>query len=109
MESVTEPDPGSDNPEASEEPRFLAPGYPALPIIRWSVSHDHVIRHGRSCVFYLPMHRVFATKYRRGGFTKAVLEDLQDIFACVCVEAKAKRVEFDSDDDRVILLSCHSL
>lgn len=47
------------------------------------------------------MHRVFATKYRRGGFAKAVLEDLQDIFARLCVEVMGIRVEFDGDDERV--------
>lgn len=37
------------------------------------------IRHGRHVVFNLHVHLVFVTKYRRGVFTKAILEDLEQI------------------------------
>lgn len=50
------------------------------------------------------VHLVFVTKYRRGGFTKAILEDLRGIFASVCVDFEAKLVEFDGEDDHVPLL-----
>jgi putative transposase len=50
------------------------------------------------------VHLLFVTKYRRGLFTKAILEDLQRIFASVCVDFEAKLVEFDGEDDLVHLL-----
>ena len=50
------------------------------------------------------VHLIFVTKYRRGVFTKAILEDLRGIFASVCVGFEAKRVEFDGEDDHVDLL-----
>ena len=34
------------------------------------------MRTGRHCVFLLHVHLVFVTKYRRGVFTKAILEFL---------------------------------
>ena len=49
------------------------------------------------------VHLVFLTKYRRGVSTKAIPEDLQRIFARVCVDFEAKRVEFDGEDDHVHL------
>ena len=62
------------------------------------------IRHGRHCVFNLHIHLVFLTKYRRSVFTKAVLEDLKEIFASVCQEFEAELVEFDGEKDHVHLL-----
>jgi putative transposase len=62
------------------------------------------IRHGRHCVFALHVHLVFVTKYRRGVFTKEVLEDLRAVFASVCADFEAERVEFDGEDDQVHLL-----
>jgi len=50
------------------------------------------------------VHWVFVTKYRRGVFTKAILEDLQGIFASVCVDFEAKLGEVDGEDDPVHLL-----
>jgi putative transposase len=50
------------------------------------------------------VHLVFVTKYRRGVFTKAVLDDLQEIFASVCTDFEAELVEFDGEDDHVHLL-----
>jgi len=73
-------------------------------IILGSMSNDHEIRQGRHCVFKMHVHWVFVTKYRRGVFTKAILEDLQGIFASVCVDFEAKWVEFDGEDDHVHLL-----
>ena len=57
------------------------------------------IRHGRHCVFNLHIHLVFLTKYRRSVFTKAVLEDLKEIFASVCQDFEAELVEFDGEKD----------
>ena len=62
------------------------------------------IRHGRHCVFNLYIHLVFVTKYRRSVFTKAVLEDLKEIFASVCQDFEAELVEFDGEKDHVHLL-----
>ena len=61
------------------------------------------IRTGRHCVFSLHVHLVFVTKYRYGVFTKAILEDLREIFASVCQDFEAKLVEFDGEDDHVHL------
>jgi putative transposase len=62
------------------------------------------IRHGRHCVFKLHVHLVFVTKYRRGVFTKAVLNELREIFSAVCTDFEAERVEFEGEDDHVHLL-----
>ena len=62
------------------------------------------IRHGRHCVFNLHIHLVFVTKYRRSVFTKAVLEDLKEIFGSVCQDFEAELVEFDGEKDYVHLL-----
>lgn len=68
------------------------------------MSNDNDIRHGRHCFFKMHVHLVFVTKYRRGVFTKAILDDLQKIFASVCVDFEAELVEFDGEDDYVHLL-----
>ena len=62
------------------------------------------IRTGRHCVFLLHVHLVFVTKYRRGVFTKAILDDLKEIFASACHDFEAELVEFDGEDDHVHLL-----
>ena len=50
------------------------------------------------------VHLVFVTKYRRDVFTKAILNDLQEIFASVCADFEAELVAFDGEDDHVHLL-----
>ena len=50
------------------------------------MSNNNDIRPGRSCVFNMHVHLVFVTKYRRGVFTKAILDDLREIFASVCAD-----------------------
>ncbi len=62
------------------------------------------LRHGRHCVFTMHVHLVFVTKYRRGVFSKEILEDLHGIFASVCHDFEATLVEFDGEDDHVHLL-----
>ena len=62
------------------------------------------IRHGRHCVFLMHVHLVFVTKYRRGVFTKEVIDDLHTIFSNVCKDFDAELVEFDGEDDHVHLL-----
>ena len=68
------------------------------------MNNSNDIRHGRHCVFNLHIHLVFITKYRRSVFTKAVLEDLKEIFASVCQDFEAELVEFDGEKDHVHLL-----
>lgn len=62
------------------------------------------VRTGRHCVFMMHVHLVFVTKYRRGVFTKEILDDLRGIFAKVCTDFEAELVEFDGEDDHVHLL-----
>ena len=50
------------------------------------------------------VHLVFLTKYRRGVFTKEILDDLHSIFASVCTDFDAELVAFDGEDDHVQLL-----
>ncbi len=62
------------------------------------------IRTGRHCVFNIHVHLVFVTKYRRGVFTKVILEDMRSVFETVCHDFEAELVEFDGEDDHVHLL-----
>lgn len=50
------------------------------------------------------VHLVFVTKYRRGVFTKEILDDMRPMFASVCADFAAELVEFDGEDDHVHLL-----
>lgn len=50
------------------------------------------------------VHLVFVTKYRRGVFTKEVIDDLREVFKSVCTDFEAELVEFDGEDDHVHLL-----
>ena len=68
------------------------------------MSTPNEIRHGRHCVFLMHVHLVFVTKYRRGVFTKEILDDLRPMFASVCADFEAEMVEFDCEDDHVHLL-----
>jgi putative transposase len=47
---------------------------------------------------------VFVTKYRKCAFSKAVLDELHDIFASVCEDFESTLVEFDGERDHVHLL-----
>ncbi len=55
-------------------------------------------------MFNLHVHLVFVTKYRRGVFTKAILEDMRPVMASVCRDFEAELVEFDGEDNHVHLL-----
>jgi putative transposase len=50
------------------------------------------------------MHLVFVTKYRRGVFTKEILDDLRKVLSSVCADFEAELVQFDGEDDHVHLL-----
>ncbi|CAB3391306.1 transposase (fragment) [Kyrpidia spormannii] len=68
------------------------------------MTKSNEIRTGRHCVYNLHVHLVFVTKYRRGVFTKEILEDLREIMASVCKDFEAELLEFDGEDDHVHLL-----
>jgi putative transposase len=68
------------------------------------MSKTHAIRRGRHCVFLMHVHLVFVTKYRRGVFTKNILETLRVVFTQVCADFESQLVEFDGEDDHVHLL-----
>jgi putative transposase len=65
---------------------------------------DNDIKTGRHVVFMMHVHLVFVTKYRRGVFTKEILDGLRPIFASVCIDFEAELIEFDGEDDHVHLL-----
>src|SRR5688572_30766028 len=62
------------------------------------------LRTGRHCVFLMHVHLVFVTKCRRHVFTKAILEDLKEIFKGVCESFESELVEFEGEIDHVHLL-----
>jgi putative transposase len=68
------------------------------------MSNDNDIRKGRHCVFNMHVHLVFVTQYRRGVFTKEILDDLRLIFEAVCIDFESELVEFEGEDDHVHLL-----
>ena len=68
------------------------------------MSDNNDIRRGRHCVFMMHVHLVFVTKYRRGVFTKKILDDMRPIFSNVCRDFEAELVEFDGEDDHVHVL-----
>ena len=68
------------------------------------MNSNQEVRTGRHCVFNMHVHLVFVTKYRRGVFTKEILDDLRVIFERVCLEFEAELVEFDGEDQHVHLL-----
>jgi putative transposase len=47
---------------------------------------NNEIRKGKKCGYNLHVHLVFVTKYRRGVFTKEVLEFMAPIFEAVCLD-----------------------
>lgn len=50
------------------------------------------------------VHLVFVTKYRKGVFTQAILDDLRTIFAGVCADFESALIECNGEDDHVHLL-----
>jgi len=63
-------------------------------------------RIGRSCLFKNFIHLVFVTKYRRGVFTKKILERLHELFSETCIQMDARLIEFGGEDDHVHLMVC---
>jgi putative transposase len=50
------------------------------------------------------VHLVFVTKYRRAVFTRAVLQELREIFRNVCRDFESTLVEFEGESNHVHLL-----
>src|SRR3990172_269773 len=50
------------------------------------------------------VHLIFVTKYRRGIFTKEILDELKGMFSNVCHDFESEIVEFNGEDDHVHLL-----
>jgi putative transposase len=55
------------------------------------------------------VHLVFVTEYRRGVFTREVLDDLNAAFANLCTDFEAELVEFGDEDDHIHLLANYPL
>src|SRR3990167_6329573 len=73
-------------------------------VMIWSVDLSTDLRRGRTCVFFMHVHLVFVTRYRRAVFTKVILEHLSTIFKDICSDFAANLVEFDGEMDHVHLL-----
>ena len=54
--------------------------------------------------FNIHAHVVFVAKYRRRVFDAQAIDVLRDIFAAVCSDTDATRVEMDGEDDHVTCL-----
>jgi len=63
-------------------------------------------RTGRSCVFKNFVHLVFVTKYRKGVFTKEILERLKELFKETCEQMEVELLEFGGEHDHVHLMVC---
>ena len=68
------------------------------------MKYSDELRHGRTCVYNLQAHLVFVTKYRRGVFTKPMLEDMKQIMDKICRDFEGELIEFNGEDDHVHLL-----
>jgi putative transposase len=68
------------------------------------MNKSNELRAGRHCVFDLHVHLVFVTKYRRGVFTQAILNRMQEVLETVCNDFEAEMIEFDGEEDHVHLL-----
>ena len=68
------------------------------------MEENNDIRRGRHCVFNMHVHLVFVAKYRRKVFDSAAIDRLQELFAKVCNDFEAQRLEMDGERDYVHLL-----
>ena len=65
-------------------------------------------RTGRSCIFKNNVHLVFVTKYRRGVFTKEMLERTEAIMKETCEQMDCELLEFGGEDDHIhMMVSVH--
>ena len=68
------------------------------------MQNDGQIRKGRHAVWDCHAHLVFVTKYRRGAFTRPILEDCETIMRNVCEKFGCTLDEFNGEEDHVHLL-----
>ena len=61
-------------------------------------------RTGRSCVYKNFYHLVFVTKYRKGVFTKEMIERMQAIFKETCQQMDCELLEFNGEHDHVHMM-----
>nr|WP_197708644.1 IS200/IS605 family transposase [Vibrio tapetis] len=65
-------------------------------------------RTGRSCLFKNNAHLVFVTKYRRGVFTKEMLDRTKEIMKETCKQMDCELLEFGGEHDHVhLMVSIH--
>lgn len=65
-------------------------------------------RTGRSCLFKNNAHLVFVTKYRRGVFTKEMLDRTKEIMEETCKQMDCELLEFGGEHDHVhLMVSIH--
>lgn len=64
----------------------------------------HHWRTGRSCLYKNTVHLVFTTKYRRGVFTLAILNEVQRILKETCEQMDCELIEFNGEESHVHLL-----
>lgn len=50
------------------------------------------------------VHLVFVAKYRKGVFTKEILESMNTLFGDICRDFDARLIEFNGEMDHVHLL-----
>lgn len=62
------------------------------------------IRHGRHCAFYMHVHLVFVTKYRRQVFDQDAIQRLRKIFKDICFDFEAQLIEMEGETEPVHLL-----
>ena len=65
---------------------------------------NNSLNKARGCVYKLSVHIVFVTKYRRQVITKEILDDLQKIFARLCLNQKCQLISFNGEQDHCHLL-----
>ncbi len=61
-------------------------------------------RTGRSCIFKNNAHLIFVTKYRRGVFTKEMLDRTKEIIEETCKQMDCELLEFGGEHDHIHLM-----
>ena len=67
-------------------------------------TNNKMVQSGQHCVYNLHVHLVFVTKYRRAVFTKAMIENMQQVFETICQRLESTLIECNGEKDHVHLL-----
>ena len=67
---------------------------------------EYYWRKSRACVYKNFVHLVFVTKYRRGVFTKEIIDRLHELFEQTCKQLDVQLLEFNGEHDHVHLMVC---